>query len=422
MTRHVHIEPVGGIAGDMFVSAMLDAFPDSVESCLKDLQQAGVLQHVDVQLEAGISKGLAVKRFNVSHLTDKPKRTGNYRDIRDWLEKGGLQQSVKQRALSILHSLADAEGYVHGVDIEQVHFHEVADWDSIADIVAAASVIERNHIHSWSCAALPLGSGLVNTEHGLLPVPAPATAYLLQGMDVWDDGEPGERVTPTGAAIVRHLMSNEQGTLYPDSARPSGFLRSAGSGAGQRELQQRPNIVRCVVIDVSSSAKDDFALVIDKSNQHEAASDSYVDYVFELKFDIDDMTAEELAISLDYIRAYDGVIDVSHCVGVGKKGRSIFKVAVLCNPAVERPVCDLCFQETTTLGMRTNRIARRVLTRTMHRVADGLGAAQIKVARRPALDDGPSGNTAKVESDDLAGVSGLQARRFRAQQLREKLK
>jgi len=416
MTRHVHIEPVGGVAGDMFVAAMLDAFPESVDKCWHDLRQAGVLRHVDVKLAPGTSKGLAVQRFNVSQLVDKPARTGNYRDIRAWLEAGDLEQAVKQRALTILHSLAEAESHVHGVDIEQVHFHEVADWDSITDIVAAASVIERTGIHSWSCSALPLGSGLVSTEHGLLPVPAPATAYLLQGLDVWDDGESGERVTPTGAAIVRHVLTDNQGRLVTDSTKPSGGLSAVGSGAGQRDLQQRPNIVRCVVVDRRLPERDDSLESAFEPELNELTGehciDHVIDHVIEINFDIDDMTAEELAVSLEFIRAGAGVTDISHCMGVGKKSRSVFKVTVLCEPAFEQSVCELCFQETTTLGMRVQRIARRVLKRTLHSVADSLGTAQIKLARRSGY------STAKVESDDLSGLPGLQARRSRAQQLR----
>lgn len=412
MTKHIHIEPVGGIAGDMFVSAMLDAFPQSAEHCWKDLEQAGVLRHVDVKLAPGTSKGLAVKRFIVSHLTDKPTRTGNYRDIREWLERGDLEQIVKRRALRILCSLAEAESHVHGVDIEQVHFHEVADWDSITDIVAAASVIERNGIDSWSCSVLPLGSGLVSTEHGFLPIPAPATAYLLQGMDVWDDGESGERVTPTGAAIVRHILSDSDGKLVIDSIRPAGTLTTVGSGAGQRELKIRPNIVRCVCIDVPLPAGDSLG-VKSAAYKYEIPGNQALDNVIEINFDIDDMTAEELAVSLSYIRAGEGVTDVSYCVGVGKKGRSIYKIAVLCDPTAEQSTSQLCFEETTTLGMRVQCITRRVLRRTMHTAADSQGTAQVKVVDRSL------GITAKVESDDLAGLSGLQARRLRAQQLRK---
>lgn len=416
MTRHIHIEPVGGIAGDMFVSAMLDAFPECMKSCWNDLEQAGVLQHVDVELSSGSSKGLAVKRFNVNHRSSNPTRTGNYRDIRQWLEQGKLDDAVKRRALAMLHSLAEAESHVHGVDVEQVHFHEVADWDSITDMVAAASLIERSAVASWSCAALPLGSGLVKTEHGLLPVPAPATAFLLKGIEVWDDGEAGERVTPTGAAIVRHLLASSEGELASVSTRPRGKLTAAGCGAGQRDLQHRPNIVRCTVLD---PAPADIAVADKGDNSADDAAalcDSEIDQVVEVNFDIDDMTGEEMAVSLDTIRMHEGVLDVSHHLAVGKKGRSVYKISILCDPEVEQSVCRLCFQETTTLGMRLQRISRRVLRRSEHKMSDAFGTAQIKVAERP------DGLTAKVESDDLAGLSGLQVRRSRARRLLDKWK
>ncbi|MFT4730068.1 MAG: hypothetical protein ACI9UN_004590 [Granulosicoccus sp.] len=398
MNKHLHLDPVGGVAGDMFVAAMLDALPASVDSCWKDINDAGLFDHVDIALQTVQSHGLSAKHFHVSNKQNSVKRTGHYSDLKQWLEDGALQPAVKQRAMDILHELAAAEAFVHGVPIEKVHFHEVADWDSLVDVVAASSILERNSFVSFSCSPLPLGSGLVQTEHGKLPVPAPATAHLLIGMDVWDDGEAGERVTPTGAAIVKHVFAQSDGQVTFDTRKPAGKLVATGSGSGLRKLRQRPNILRVSVLQLDTADKITFA-----------KSDSVV----EISFDIDDMTPEELSISLEFIRQSQGVIDASLLLGIGKKGRAVFHVVVLGSSESEASICDCCFYETTTLGMRVQHVERRVLKREGFEIQDALGHTRIKVADRRAK------KTAKVESDDLSLISGLQARRSRARQLTE---
>ncbi|MFT5896153.1 MAG: hypothetical protein ACI8VW_003036, partial [bacterium] len=369
MNKHLHLDPVGGVAGDMFVAAMLDALPASVDSCWKDINDAGLFDHVDIALQTVQSHGLSANHFHVSNKQNSVKRTGHYSDLKQWLEDGALQPAVKQRAMDILHELAAAEAFVHGVPIEKVHFHEVADWDSLVDVVAASSILERNSFVSFSCSPLPLGSGLVQTEHGKLPVPAPATAHLLIGMDVWDDGEAGERVTPTGAAIVKHVFAQSDGQVTFDTRKPAGKLVATGSGSGLRKLRQRPNILRVSVLQLDTADKITFA-----------KSDSVV----EISFDIDDMTPEELSISLEFIRQSQGVIDASLLLGIGKKGRAVFHVVVLGSSESEASICDCCFYETTTLGMRVQHVERRVLKREGFEIQDALGHTRIKVADRRA--------------------------------------
>lgn len=402
MTRHVHLDLVGGIAGDMFIAAMLDAFPHSKDQCFSDLHDSGVLDQVNVALEGGKSHGLRVQRFQVSVAGEQARKTGQYSDLKAFLLSSHLDDSVKRRALSLLRLLAEAESEVHGVALHDVHFHEVADWDSLTDVVAASSVIERNQITRWSCSAVPAGSGLVQTEHGKLPVPAPATLYLLRGFTLWDDGEAGERVTPTGAAILKHVMTDAQGKFEVNSRMPMGVCLVTGTGAGTRELRERPNILRCAVIDADVCAST------------EANFLHSTDEVDELTFAIDDMTPEELAVSLEHIRAAAGVLDISSQLAMGKKGRAVFNVTVLCEPAAELQVSKLCFAETTTLGLRVSRIMRRVLHRQEAVIEDDHGVAHIKLAHRPEHD------SAKVASDDLQSMSTLEARRARAIRIRSR--
>lgn len=402
----MHLDPVGGIAGDMFVAAMLAAFPQCIAPCLDDLRDSGVLEHVKVDLEDGKSAGLAVKRFNVQHLSDKPRATGLYRDLVRLLESSQLQSAVLNRSLELLRTLAEAESQVHGVDIDNVHFHEVADWDSVTDLVAAASIIEHAQVYSWSCAPLPTGSGLVSTEHGMLPIPAPATVALLAGMATWDDGLPGERVTPTGAAIVKYLSSISVGNF---ETRGAGRIATTGAGAGTRELPDRPNILRCTSILLNPVAPVDARCVLPS-----APFTHKVDVVVQLSFAIDDMTSEELSVALQHIRQSTGVIDVCHAISYGKKGRMMFDVTVLCEPHMEPQISRMCFAETSTLGMRVQQLVRRVLEREEFRYEDEQGSTGVKRVVRPHAESSQEHTTLKVEDDDLRRVAGLAQRRNRS--------
>ena len=156
-----------------------------------------------------------------STLTLTSNRRGHkaWADIRAELDRSGLDADVKKHALAIFNLLAEAEAKVHGVEVDSVTFHEVGAVDSIVDIVAAAQLISLIRADRWTSAPLPIGSGRINSAHGVLPIPAPAAALLLQGLPVIDDGVPGERVTPTGAALAAYLI---------DATREVGRAHSAG--------------------------------------------------------------------------------------------------------------------------------------------------------------------------------------------------
>ena len=260
---------------------------------------------------------------------------------------------------------------MHGVSVDQVEFHEVGALDSIADIVGAAWIIETLGRATWSVGALPLGSGRVHSAHGALPLPAPAVVNLLTGFAFFDDGLPGERVTPTGAAILRHLNC-----ASGVGSRP-GRLTASGLGFGSRKLPGLANVLRVLVFDMTQApAADEVAL---------------------LAFEVDDQTAEDLALALERLRARDGVLDVVQSPVYGKKGRMAAQVQVLAQPQRLTAVIECCFAETTTLGVRHQVLARSVLEREETVVTDAAGlAVRVKLARRP---DGVV--SAKAESDDV---------------------
>lgn len=365
-TRHIHLDPVGGIAGDMFAAAMLCAFPDLTEPCLSTVRQL-VGNEADVTFAEAHSKGFAGARFQVAANT--PAEHRSWRQIARTID-ATMPTGAKEQTLGIFRLLAEAEAAVHGVAPDDVHFHEVGAVDSIADIAAAGFLIDEVSADSWSVGPLSLGGGLARTAHGTIPVPAPATVHLLKGFAVVDDGVPGERVTPTGAAILAHLK--------PVPVRPSGAIGETGLGLGTRELPDRVNGLRVLEI------------VTDRAS-------TQAEVVAVLRFDIDDQTAEDLAFALDRLRAVSGVIDVTQATAIGKKGRMTAQIRLLAKPDQVETVTDHVFGETTTLGLCIDRTERRVLAREHVEPMPGLRA---KRARRP------DGVTAKAEFEDIARQGG----------------
>jgi uncharacterized protein (DUF111 family) len=250
--NHIHLDAVGGLAGDMFVAAMLDALPELRQRVFDDLATTLPPHCGTPALTEGLSGGVAACRFilNESHTEhcagdDHAGHSHDhavfYPEIASSISSGKLHPGTAEHALAILRRLAEAESRTHRVPVDKVHFHEIADWDSLMDVVAAGSISAALEDCSWSVSELPRGNGLVRTSHGLLPVPAPATVEILRGYRWRDDGIGGERVTPTGAAILAHVAKTNQ------VAAAHGTLCTAGTGAGTRELAGMPNILRALV-------------------------------------------------------------------------------------------------------------------------------------------------------------------------------
>jgi uncharacterized protein (DUF111 family) len=215
---------------------------------------------------------------------------------------------------------------------------------------------------------LPRGGGLVHTLHGLLPVPAPATAAILSGFEWRDDGISGERVTPTGAAILRHLVREAH-------AAPAGRLAATGTGAGTRQLPGIANVLRVLVFETAASPLSDRVAVIE--------------------FEVDDMTGEEIGVAAERLRARDGVLDLSIGQRFGKKGRPMQSFRLLVRIDAGDAAAEACFVETSTIGLRLREERRHLLARegtTAHGVP-------VKTVQRPHR------RTVKAESDALTGPS-----------------
>ncbi|HEX9464151.1 MAG TPA: LarC family nickel insertion protein [Alphaproteobacteria bacterium] len=400
----LHLDPVGGIAGDMFIAAVLDAFPEqepglmaSLRAALGGRVAARVRRHRDAVLEgATFEADDAGESGRHGHSAADPHAHTSWAQIRGTLLASTLDPSVKREAVAIFTLLAEAEGKVHGVEPEIVAFHEVGAVDSIADIVGAAHLIVSLAATRWTVGPLPLGAGRVRTAHGLLPVPVPATVLLLQGFLTQDDGIAGERVTPTGAAIVRRLCAPAAGTAErgnPEcqTAAPRRLLRS-GIGFGTRTLPGISNCLRVFAFDEAAGPVD-----TPVANHRELAV---------IEFEVDDQSAEDLAMGLDRLRARESVLDVVQMPVFGKKGRMMTHVRLLARATALDDAVAACFRETTTIGLRHRLVAGAALKRRIDEVELGNRVVRVKTVERPG------GRTAKAEADDLVAAAS-QAERAR---------
>ena len=385
---HIQLDAIGGIAGDMFIAACLDAWPELADATVAAIRASGLPTACRIALDEHRDAVLRGRRFTVGepapgeHAEHVP-----WRDIVRSLRASPLESGVLDRAVAIFEILAAAEAEVHGIQIQDVEFHEVGAWDSIGDVVGAAYLIETLKPSSWSLGPVPLGSGRVRTAHGDLPVPAPATALLLRGFVLIDDGVGGERVTPTGAAILQHLRQTLGEPLR--GAAPPITLQRCGTGFGTRTLPGLSNVLRVLAFT-------------------DATDGTAHDQVGVVEFEVDDQTPEDLALGIDTLRGLPGVLDVLQMPAAGKKGRMIAHVQVLCRREVLSQVVDACFLETTTLGLRWRISARATLERQLLTVDTGDRSVGVKVARRPGQR-----LTAKTEADDVARDAGRAGRASR---------
>jgi uncharacterized protein (DUF111 family) len=282
--------------------------------------------------------------------------------------------------VSIFELLAHVEAKVHGVSPADVVFHEVGAWDSIADIVGAAYLIHVLEAR-WTVSAIPIGSGRIKTAHGIMPVPAPATALLLEGFDTINDGIPGERVTPTGAAILRYLCQDKALTTPT-----SGQLLRSGIGFGTRKLDGISNCVRALVFDEVASTGEGVRDARTGGSHRQLAV---------VEFEVDDQSAEDLAMGLSHLRAHAHIFDVVQSAVFGKKGRMATSVRVLASPEAIDAVLDACFRETTTIGLRYHMVHGAALVR--HAVEVNVDGERLRVK----CVERPGGTTAKAESVDV---------------------
>lgn len=390
----LHLDAFSGAAGNMFMGALLDlglsrkALLEGLDPLgldfrlvVKKVQRSGfAARHVDVEVPVARAKKRSQARAHKhgphthSHSHGRP-----YKEIRRLLERAKLSPNVKARSLAIFEALGRAEAKVHGSKIEEVHFHEVGAIDAIVDVTAAAIGLDLLEIDFISCSPIAIGHGTIDSDHGLLPLPAPATLELLSGVPTVPAGVDWETLTPTGAAILRTIV-DRFGPL------PAMTIERIGYGAGNDRKGPLPNVLRAVLGRGQSFSGD--RVVCIETNLDDLVPEHF-DYLMERLFE-------------------DGALDVSLQHLQMKKNRPGFLVRVLARPVDRDRLARVLFAESTAIGVRMSEWDRLVLERKTVRLKTPLGSIRVKVIL------GPSGRVQySPEYDDCkraAKKSGLALR------------
>jgi uncharacterized protein (TIGR00299 family) protein len=349
-----------GISGDMTLGALVDAGAnvEHLRSELAALQVPGW----ELSAEKVWKNGMAATYVKVR--TEEQQKHRSLGAILEILENARLEKSIRGRAAAIFTKLGEAEARVHDVPLEKIHFHEVGAVDAIVDIVGACVGFHVLGIEKFACSALNVGGGTVKMAHGVLPVPAPATANLLQGKPTYSNGVQKELVTPTGAAIVATLCDSF-------GPQPAMTVSAIGYGAGTADLEGQPNVVRIMIGEEVDATK---------RPQAEACATGFDEEIAVIEANLDDMNPQIYGYFLE--RALGaGALDVYTTPVQMKKNRPGTLLTVLCKPQDANNLMSLIFAETTTFGARTYRAQRRVLPREWVKVGTEFGEVRIKVSR-----------------------------------------
>ena len=321
--------------------------------------------------------GITATRFQVRDEQTHAHPHRHVAEIYRLIDRSALSSAGKDRAKGLFARLADAEAAIHGTPVEKVHLHEVGALDSIVDVVGAVFAIEQLGVTEITASPLNVGSGTVQTAHGLYPVPAPATAHLLAGAPIYSGPQKGELVTPTGALLITEYAGH-YGNV------PAMRLDRVGYGAGSRDYADTPNVLRVLI--------------------GESHGNAHAHAVVLIEADIDDMNPQIFGVLIDRLLAA-GALDVFYTPIQMKKNRPGTLMSIITRPAAREELTAIVFRETTTIGVRYSEMKRECLDRETVTVDTPYGPVAIKVARR----NGEILN-ASPEFDDCARVAAASGR------------
>lgn len=339
-----------GISGDMALGALFDL--GVPVDWLADKLQRMPLKGFDLTLQPLERNGIQAQRVRVAIKKDNVSR--DYTNIRKLIQKSNLSDRVKTKSLGIFETLAAAEAAVHGCPKDKVHFHEIGGVDALVDIVGTVLGLEYLGIQQVSASKIPLGSGFVSCRHGTLPVPAPATLEILKNIPVYGAGIDHELVTPTGAAIVATLAESF-GSL------PEMVIQKTGYGAGTRDLEEIPNLLRIVLGTVENQKADEIVVV---------------------ETSVDDMNPEIFGFLMERLFE-DGALDVYWIPVFMKKNRPGTLVQVVCAKSRRDAIIDRLLLETTSIGIRYYDVRRRILERDQVEIETTFGMIAVKRIKYP---------------------------------------
>lgn len=375
--RTLYIDCGMGAAGDMLTAALLELLPDR-EAFLQKLNNLGI-PGVTVVAEASTKCGISGTHIRVAvhgeeeteHMHDHHDHhhhRGSMEEIRSIVSGLPIPTMVKLDIMAVYQEIAQAESHVHGVPVEHIHFHEVGTMDALADITAVCLLMHELDADQIIASAVHVGSGQVRCAHGILPVPAPATAYILRDIPIYGGSIKGELCTPTGAALLKHFVTD-----FGDM--PVMRIQSIGYGMGKKDFE-RANCVRVLLGETKEKPEG----------------------IWELNCNVDDMTGEQLGFALDVLME-QGALDV-FTIPVGmKKSRPGILLTVMCREADKEKMIHLIFRHTTTLGIREKFCNRYTLERKIETVDTPYGPIRRKIS------SGYGVRRSKYEYEDIAAAA-----------------
>lgn len=348
--RTAYFDCFSGISGDMTVGALIDAGLDfdELRARLATLNVPGY----DLSVERVKKHGITGTKFHV-HVHDPGPHHRRLKDIEALIHASALEPLVQARALAVFTRLAEAEAAIHATTVDLVHFHEVGAIDSIVDIVGTVTGLHLLGVQRVLASAVNVGAGFVRATHGVLPVPAPATAELLKGIPTYARGDDGELTTPTGAVLLATL--GERFGPFPQMR-----VDHIGYGAGTKDLPHAPNLLRVFIGEDSGRGDADMIAVLEAN--------------------IDDMNPEWFEYAQEQLFA-QGALDVFYTPIFMKKNRPATKLTVLCDLGTVEPIVNALFRETSTFGVRTYEVRRQKLHRLSQTVDTPYGPIVVKVGR-----------------------------------------
>ena len=347
--KTLYFDCFAGASGDMILGAMVAAGVDP--SFLRQQLSLLPVDGFSVEFETVNRSGLSATHAHVETAHEHKHR--HLADIKEIIERSGLSEPVKQRSVRIFERLAEAEARVHNEPVDRVHFHEVGALDAIVDVAGAAICFDALKIHRFVCSPLHVGSGMVQMAHGRFPVPPPAVAELLNGVPFYATDVKGELLTPTGAAIITTVCS-EYGPI------PQMTTEATGYGAGTREYEDFPNVLRVFIGETDSKPATDERLWMIETN-------------------LDDASPQIIGHVMDRLLE-SGALDCFLTPVQMKKNRPGVLLSALCGREEKEALMKLLFMETTTLGVRSYEVTRRALRRSVVRVETQYGPIDVKVA------------------------------------------
>ena len=359
-----------GISGDMCLGALVDAGVP-LKILAKELKKIRVGGYELVSKKVVRSDFRATKVDVLLKSRGIPKQKATvWKDIEKIIQQAELSQDIKRKGLRIFKRLFGAEAKVHGKSLHTVHLHELGAVDCIVDILGTVIGLDLLGIERVYASAVNLGSGFVNTEHGRLPVPAPATAEILKNIPVYSQSVASELTTPTGAAIIRELASGS-------GDMPCMDIDKTGIGAGTKDFHHWPNVLRIFVGTTSNSSPSKRRAGVNGQAEKKGLPDETITVI---ETNIDDMNPQIFEYVMEQLfRA--GALDVFLTQIIMKKGRPGVKLTVLCDEKQRDKLSGIILRETSTIGLRFYETKRKVMQREIKTVQSKFGKVRVKTSR-----------------------------------------